>query len=86
MKSWVHPRAGLDMVSKRKISSLCRESNPDHPGRSQLDVKMLSLYINYKIHNPVCFFLSVPCVIQHIVTCILKRELYVGVQKNISST
>jgi hypothetical protein len=28
---WVDPRAGLDMVSKRKIPSTCQESNPNHP-------------------------------------------------------
>jgi hypothetical protein len=28
---WVGPRAGLDMVSKRKIPTLRRESNPHHP-------------------------------------------------------
>jgi hypothetical protein len=28
---WVGPRAGLDAVSKRKIPSLRRESNPYHP-------------------------------------------------------
>jgi hypothetical protein len=28
---WVGPRASLDMVSKRKFSSPCRDSNPDHP-------------------------------------------------------
>jgi hypothetical protein len=28
---WVGPRAGLDMVSKRKIPSPRRESNSDHP-------------------------------------------------------
>jgi hypothetical protein len=28
---WVGPRAGLDAVSKRKIPSSGRESNPDHP-------------------------------------------------------
>jgi hypothetical protein len=27
---WVSPRAGLDTVSKRKIPSPCRISNPDH--------------------------------------------------------
>jgi hypothetical protein len=27
---WVSSRAGLDMVSKRKIPSHRRESNPDH--------------------------------------------------------
>jgi hypothetical protein len=27
---WVGPRAGLDMVSERKIPSPRRESNPDH--------------------------------------------------------
>jgi hypothetical protein len=27
---WVAPRAGLDMVSKRKIPSHCWESNSDH--------------------------------------------------------
>jgi hypothetical protein len=26
---WVGPRASLDAVAKRKISSRCRESNPD---------------------------------------------------------
>jgi hypothetical protein len=29
--SWVGPRAGLNTVSKRKIPSPRRESNPDHP-------------------------------------------------------
>jgi hypothetical protein len=39
---WVGPRAGLDMVSKRKIPSLRRESNPDHPGlEPQLCRKLL---------------------------------------------
>jgi hypothetical protein len=28
---WMGPRAGLDAVVKRKIPSLRRESNPDHP-------------------------------------------------------
>jgi hypothetical protein len=28
---WVSPRFGLDTVSKRKIPSPRRESNPDHP-------------------------------------------------------
>jgi hypothetical protein len=28
---WVGPRAGLDTVVKRKILSLRRESDPDHP-------------------------------------------------------
>jgi hypothetical protein len=28
---WVDPRAGLDLVSKRKIPSSHRKSNPDHP-------------------------------------------------------
>jgi hypothetical protein len=28
---WLGPRAGLDIVTKRKIPSPCRESNPDHP-------------------------------------------------------
>jgi hypothetical protein len=28
---WVGPRTSLDMVSKRKIPSPRRESNPDHP-------------------------------------------------------
>jgi hypothetical protein len=28
---WVSPKAGLDAVSKRKIPSICRDSNPDHP-------------------------------------------------------
>jgi hypothetical protein len=28
---WVGPRASLDTVSKRKIPSPCRDSNPDHP-------------------------------------------------------
>jgi hypothetical protein len=27
---WVSPKAGLDTVSKRKIPSPRRESNPDH--------------------------------------------------------
>jgi hypothetical protein len=36
---WDGCRAGLDAVAKRKIPILCRESNPDHPGRS------LSLYL-----------------------------------------
>jgi hypothetical protein len=31
---WVGPRDGLDTVSKRKISSSRRESNPDRPYRS----------------------------------------------------
>jgi hypothetical protein len=30
----VDPRASLDTVEKRKIPSLCRESNPGHPARS----------------------------------------------------
>jgi len=30
---WVGPRAGLDAVTKRKIPSPRRESNPDHPDR-----------------------------------------------------
>jgi hypothetical protein len=30
----VDPRAGLDTVEKRKISCLCRESNPRRPARS----------------------------------------------------
>jgi hypothetical protein len=80
------PRAGLYKLSKRKIPILLRESNPDHPARSQLNVKMLSVYSNCKIQYPVSFFLSVTCVIQHIVTYILKRELYIRVEKNISST
>jgi hypothetical protein len=29
--SWVDPRAGLYMVSKRKILSPCRDLNPYHP-------------------------------------------------------
>jgi hypothetical protein len=33
---WVDPRADLDLVSKRKIPSPRRESNPDRPARSQL--------------------------------------------------
>jgi hypothetical protein len=32
---WVGPRAGLDMVLKRKIPSPHQESNPDHPACSQ---------------------------------------------------
>jgi hypothetical protein len=28
--SWVGPRAGLDAVSKRKIPSTLRDSNPNH--------------------------------------------------------
>jgi hypothetical protein len=28
---WVDPKAGLDMVSKRKIPSSRQEYNPDHP-------------------------------------------------------
>jgi hypothetical protein len=32
---WVGPRAGLDTVSKRKIPNPRRDSNPDHPSRSQ---------------------------------------------------
>jgi hypothetical protein len=28
---WMGPRADLDVVSKRKITSPCRESNPDRP-------------------------------------------------------
>jgi hypothetical protein len=31
MGGWVGPRAGLDMVSKRKIPSPRSESNPNHP-------------------------------------------------------
>jgi len=30
VEGWVGPRAGLDMVSKRKIPSPRQESNPDH--------------------------------------------------------
>jgi hypothetical protein len=33
--SWVGPRAGLDTVSKRKITSPRRESKTDHPARRQ---------------------------------------------------
>jgi hypothetical protein len=32
---WVSTRAVLDAVSKRKIPNSCRNSNPDHPARSQ---------------------------------------------------
>jgi hypothetical protein len=32
---WVGPRTSLDAVSKRKIPSPRRDSNPDHPARSQ---------------------------------------------------
>jgi hypothetical protein len=32
---WVGPRADLDAVSKRKIPSPRRDSNPDHQARSQ---------------------------------------------------
>jgi hypothetical protein len=35
---WVGSRAVLDMVSKRKIPSPCRESNPGHPARSLVTV------------------------------------------------
>jgi hypothetical protein len=35
MGDWVGPRAGLDTVSKRKVPSPRRESNPDRPARSQ---------------------------------------------------
>jgi hypothetical protein len=31
---WMGPRAGLDMVVKRKGPSPCRESNPDRPAHS----------------------------------------------------
>jgi len=31
---WLGPTAGLDTVAKRKIPSLYRESNPDHPTQS----------------------------------------------------
>jgi hypothetical protein len=31
---WVGPRAGLDLVMKRKIPCPCPDSNPDHPARS----------------------------------------------------
>jgi hypothetical protein len=31
---WVSPRVSLDAMEKRKISSACRESNPDPPARS----------------------------------------------------
>jgi hypothetical protein len=31
---YVGRRAGLKLVEKRKIPSLCRESNPDRPSRS----------------------------------------------------
>jgi hypothetical protein len=32
---WEGPRAGLKTVSERKISTPCRESNPDSPARNQ---------------------------------------------------
>jgi hypothetical protein len=38
MGGWVGPRTGLDVVEKRKVALLCRESNPGRPARS------LSLY------------------------------------------
>jgi hypothetical protein len=34
----VSPRAGLDAVAKRKISSHCRESNPDRPAPSLVTI------------------------------------------------
>jgi hypothetical protein len=34
IRGWMGPRADLDAVKKRKISSLCRESNPGHSAYS----------------------------------------------------
>jgi hypothetical protein len=34
----VGPRISLDAVAKRKIPSLCPESNPDRPGRSLVTI------------------------------------------------
>jgi hypothetical protein len=44
------PRAGLDMVSKKKILSLLRESNYDHPIAVPTELSSLKL-IFMQTHN-----------------------------------
>jgi hypothetical protein len=53
----VGPRTGLDAVVKRKITSLRRDSNPDHPivhseeeGKSSTHLSMIT-YITYVLWN-----------------------------------
>jgi len=37
---WMGPRAGLKAAAKRKISCLCRESNPGRPARVVVIIHM----------------------------------------------
>jgi hypothetical protein len=43
IRGWVDPRAGLDMVEKRKLSLPCQESNPSCPAHSLDSVLVLSI-------------------------------------------
>jgi hypothetical protein len=49
---WVGPTACLDNVEQRKISCLCRESNPERPARRPPLYRLLYSLGNYKnIHS-----------------------------------
>jgi hypothetical protein len=42
---WVGSRAGLDIVVKRKIRSICQDSNPDHPAVAQRYITEQTFYL-----------------------------------------
>jgi len=51
---WVSPRAGLDVVTKRKIPSSCQESNPGCPTHSPVTILTeLPWLMNGKLMLPV---------------------------------
>jgi hypothetical protein len=44
IEGWVGPRAGLDVLQKRKICCSCRDSNQGRPTRSLIIVVRFSAY------------------------------------------